>query len=113
MTGPGSGPAAAVERRQMQRARTARFVPAVVAGLVTSVVIAAIAVAGGTSSQAVAVGAPPAPTGQPAGQLVIDGKTIPILSYSAGVMNSGTLGGGSGGGAGKATFSSLDLVKAV
>jgi type VI secretion system secreted protein Hcp len=97
----------------MQRARTARFVPAVVAGLATSVVVAALAVAGGTNTQAVVAGAPPTPSGQPAGQLVIDGKTIPILSYSAGVTNSSTFAGGAGGGAGKAEFSSLGLVKAV
>jgi type VI secretion system secreted protein Hcp len=97
----------------MQRARSARFVPALVAGLVTSVAVAAIAVAGGSSSQVAAAGAPPAPTGQAAGQLVIDGKTIPILSYSAGVSNSGTISGGSGGGAGRASFSSLGLIKNV
>jgi type VI secretion system secreted protein Hcp len=97
----------------MQRARTARFVPAVVAGLVTSVVVAAIAVAGSSGNQAVAVGAPPAPSGQAAGQLVIDGKTIPVFSYSAGVSNTSTFGGGSGGGTGKASFSSLNLIKAV
>jgi type VI secretion system secreted protein Hcp len=98
----------------MQRARTARFVPAVVAGLVTSVVVAALAVAGGSSTQAVAAGGPPTPSGQPAGQLVLDGKTIPILSYSAGVSNSGTIGGAGGGaGAGKASFSSLSLIKNV
>jgi type VI secretion system secreted protein Hcp len=97
----------------MQRPRTARFVPAVVAGLATSVVVAAFAVAGDRSTQVGAATGPPTPSGQPAGQLVLDGKTIPILSYSAGVTNAGTFSGGGGGGAGKATFSSLGLVKAV
>jgi type VI secretion system secreted protein Hcp len=46
--------------------------------------------------------------------LVINGKTIPILSYSVGASNPGSLGtGGGGAGAGKVSFSSLSMLKAV
>ncbi len=54
------------------------------------------------------------PAGQAVGQLVIKGKTIPILSYSVGASNPATIAVGGGGvGAGKANFSSLNMMKEV
>jgi type VI secretion system secreted protein Hcp len=44
---------------------------------------------------------------------VINGKTIPILSYSVGASNPGSLATGGGAGAGKVSFSSLSMLKAV
>jgi type VI secretion system secreted protein Hcp len=91
-----------------------RLAAPLVAAVITSAVVAAIALGGSSGTQAVPAGSPPAPTGQAAGQLVIeDGTPIPILSYSWGVSNpsSGSIGGGAG--AGKASFSSLNLMKSV
>ena len=42
---------------------------------------------------------------------MINGKTIPILSYSIGASNPVTVVVGGGGGAGKVSFSSLNLIK--
>ncbi len=92
--------------------RIGQRLPSLLAAIVTSVVVATIAV-GGTSTQPTAAVSPPTPTGQLAGQLVIDGKTMPILGYSVGASNPTPLGSGSGTSAGKASFSSLDLIKAV
>jgi type VI secretion system secreted protein Hcp len=86
-----------------------RLAPPAVAGIVTSVVVAAVAVGAGPPSDP----GPPAPSGQAAGQLAINGKTIPILSYSIGASNPFTPTVGGGGGAGKVSFSSLNLMKAV
>jgi type VI secretion system secreted protein Hcp len=81
-------------------------------GLIAAVVVASVAAAalllGGPSSTEVQ--AAQAASGEAAGQLVIDGKTIPVLSFSAGVSNPATIGTpGGGGGAGKASFSSLNV----
>ena len=52
--------------------------------------------------------------GAAVGQLVIKGKKIPILSYSIGASNPATIAvAGGGAGAGKATFSSLTMMKGV
>jgi type VI secretion system secreted protein Hcp len=93
------------------RLRVRRLAPLVLAAVVTSIVVAAIAV-GGTTSQNAGSASPPAPSGQAAGQLVINGKTIPILSYSIGASNPGSSSVGGGAGAGKVSFSSLNLMKA-
>jgi type VI secretion system secreted protein Hcp len=85
-----------------------RLAPSVLAGLVTSIVVAAIAVGAGPGNPT-----PPTPSGQAAGQLAINGKTIPILSYSIGASNPFTPTAGGGGGAGKVSFSSLNMMKAV
>jgi type VI secretion system secreted protein Hcp len=85
-----------------------RLAPPVLAGLVTSVVVAAIAVGAGPGNPG-----PPTPSGQEAGQLAINGKTIPILSYSIGASNPFTPTVGGGGGTGKVNFSSLSMMKAV
>ena len=77
------------------------------AAVVTSAVVAAIALGGQAATQT----DPPAPTGQPAGELTIGGGApIPILAFSAGVSNTATPGGG---GTGVPTFSVLRLVKPV
>jgi type VI secretion system secreted protein Hcp len=96
----------------MKRLTIRRLAPPVVAALVTSVVVAAIAVGGQTAQLAGPV--PPTPNGQPAGQLAFNGKTISILSYSLGASNPGSLGtSGGGAGAGKVSISSLSMLKAV
>ncbi len=98
----------------MKRFSVRRLAPPVVAALATSVVVAAIAVGGQTTQSAGGPASPPSPSGQAAGQLAIDGKTIPILSYSIGASNPGSLGtGGGGAGAGKVTITSLSMIKAV
>jgi type VI secretion system secreted protein Hcp len=58
---------------------------------------------------------PPPPTGQAAGQLTIEGgAAIPILSYSLGASNPVTTGSAGGGiGAGRVSFSSLNMMKAI
>ena len=55
----------------MKRLTVRRLAPPVLAGVVTSIVVAAIAVGAGPPAGA------PTPTGQAAGQLVIDGKIDP------------------------------------
>lgn len=98
---------------QMKHPAVRRLVPLVLAAIVTSAVVATLAV-GGTLSQSIGPVSPPTPSGQAAGQLVLNGKTIPILSYSVGASNPVTFGSGSGGtGAGKVSLSSLNLMKAV
>jgi type VI secretion system secreted protein Hcp len=97
----------------MKRFTVRRLAPPVLAALVTSVVVAAIAVGGQKTQAAGGAASPPNPSGQTAGQLAIDGKTIPILSYSLGASNPATIGTGSGGGSGKVSFSSLNMLKAV
>jgi len=95
----------------VKRTLISRFGLPVAAALVTSAVVAALALGEGGPGNAKA--GPPKATGQPAGELVIDGKTIPVLSFSAGVSNSGSVVIGGGGGAGKASFSSLNLITTV
>jgi len=97
----------------VQRTLISRFGLPVAAALVTSAVVGALALAAGGGPGTANAGPPPKATGQPAGQLVIDGKTIRVLSFSAGVSNSGTVVTGGGGGAGKASFSSLNLITTV
>jgi type VI secretion system secreted protein Hcp len=93
----------------MKRLTIRRLALPVLAAVVTSAVVAAIALADSGRHE----GAPD-PSGQVAGQLVINGKTIPILSYSVGASNPSTIGSAGGGaGAGKVSFSSLNLIKAV
>jgi type VI secretion system Hcp family effector len=82
----------------------------IAAVLVASAAAAALLLGGPASTKAQA--ASPGP-GDAAGQLVIDGKTIPVLSFSAGVSNPATIGGGGGGGAGKASFSSFNVLTEV
>jgi type VI secretion system secreted protein Hcp len=84
------------------------------AAVLTSAVVAAMAV--GDPGKGKGKGknqGPPNPSGQVAGELAINGKTIPILSYSAGASNPGSTAAGGGAGAGKVTFSSLNLIKHV
>jgi type VI secretion system secreted protein Hcp len=86
----------------------------IAAALVTSAILAALALGGQANTQAQVSGQPPTPSGQAAGQLVLDGNTITVLSFSAGVSNPASVGSGGGGaGAGKASFSSLNLMKPV
>lgn len=86
----------------------------VVAGIVTSAVVAAFGIAAQSGSQTAAASAAPTPTGQVAGELRLGaGAAIPIMAFSAGASNPGSFAGGSGGGAGKASFTSLSLTKAV
>src|SRR5215211_6753207 len=94
---------------------TARLAAPLAAALITSAVVAALALGGSSGTQATSFGAPPAPTGQVAGQLTIEGgPPITILSYSLGALNPTTIGSGGGGsGSGKVSFSSLDMIKAV
>jgi type VI secretion system secreted protein Hcp len=96
----------------VKRTLNSRFGLPVAAALVTSAVVAALALGEGGPGSANA-GPPPKATGQLAGQLLIDGKTIPVLAFSAGVSNSGSAVIGGGGGAGKASFSSLNLTTTV
>ncbi|MEO6496007.1 MAG: type VI secretion system tube protein Hcp [Solirubrobacteraceae bacterium] len=98
--------------RRTPRRRIGQRLPSLIAAIVTSVVVATIA-AGGTNNQTTAAISPPTPTGQVAGQLAIDGKTMPILGFSVGATNPTTLGSGGGTSVGKASFSSLNLIKAV
>lgn len=98
----------------MKRFTVRRFAPPVLAALVTSVVVAAIAVGGQATPAAGGPASPPTPNGETTGQLVFNGKTIPILSYSLGASNPATLGSGGGGaGSGKVSISSLNMLKAV
>jgi type VI secretion system secreted protein Hcp len=93
---------------------TRRLAAPLAAAVVTSAVVAAIALGGSSGTQAVPAGSPPAPTGQPAGQLVIENRpAIQILSYSFGASNPQTGSIGGGGGAGKVSFSDLNLMKSV
>jgi type VI protein secretion system component Hcp len=110
-----TGDAVAGERSlNVKRTTVARFGLPIAAGLVTSVVVAAFALGAGSPSQ------PPTPnsTGQPVGELVIDrptgSTTIPVLSFSEGGSNPTTIGSSSSGsGAGKVSFSSLNLMTTV
>jgi type VI secretion system secreted protein Hcp len=95
----------------MKRLTVRRLAPPILAAVVTSIIVAAIAVGGTKSQNAGPAPATPASSGQPAGQLVINGKTIPILSYSIGASNPFTIPVGGGVGSGKVSFSSLNLMK--
>jgi type VI secretion system secreted protein Hcp len=99
----------------MRTKRTLRLAAPLSAAVITSAVVAAIALGGSSSTQTAKAGAPPTPNGQVAGQLVLDGGApIPILSFSWGVSNPVTIGSGGGGaGAGKASFSSFNVMKNV
>jgi type VI secretion system secreted protein Hcp len=97
----------------MRSKRTLRLAAPLLAAVITSAVVAAIALGGSSSTKA---GGPPAPNGQQvAGQLVLDGGApISILSFSWGLSNPVTIGSAGGGaGAGKASFSSLNVMKNV
>jgi type VI secretion system secreted protein Hcp len=98
----------------MLKTLTSRLAAPLAAAVITSAVVAAFAFGGQSGTQATAV-TPPAPTGQVAGQLTIEGgSSIPILSYSLGASNPTTIGSGGGGaGSGKVTFSSLNLMKTI
>jgi type VI secretion system secreted protein Hcp len=89
-----------------------RLAAPLAAAVVTSAFVAAFALGG---SGTPAAPTPPTPTGQAAGQLTIEGSPpIPILSYSLGESNPASFSTGGGGiGAGKVSFSSLNLMKAV
>jgi type VI secretion system secreted protein Hcp len=82
-------------------------------GLIVAVLLAGAAVAvlllGGPASTK----AQAASSADAVGTLVIDGNTLPVLSFSAGVSNPATIGGGSGGGSGKASFSSFNVMTPV
>jgi type VI secretion system secreted protein Hcp len=113
----------------MQRKISSRLVVPFAAAVITSAVVAAIALGGSFGTQAVKgaqaakvhlAGAPPKSNGQTAGQLVFgsgqvgNGSPIQILSFAWGASNPLTIGGGSGGGgAGKVSFSSLNFLKNV
>ena len=99
----------------MLRKLPSRLAAPFAAAVITSAVVAAIALGGSSGTQAAAFASPPTPTGQVAGQLVIeDGPAIPILSYSLGASNPVSIGSiGGGAGAGRVSFSSLNLMKNV
>jgi type VI secretion system secreted protein Hcp len=97
----------------MKHSWTRRLALPLLAGLVTSAVIAALGFADPNGPKA---GGPPAATGQLIGQLSLDEgpQGVQIFSYSWGVSNPTTIGSGGGGaGSGKASFSSLNLMKNV
>jgi type VI secretion system secreted protein Hcp len=85
-----------------------RFAAPVTAGLVTSAVVAGLAVGAGGGQPG-----PPASTGQVAGFLQIGpGPAVPVLSFSWGASSPTTIGSpGGGAGAGKASFSSLNIMR--
>ena len=91
----------------MKRMRVIQLGLLVLAALVASAVVAALAFGGSTDGRGKG---PPVTT---SGQLEINGTTIEVSSFSAGVSNPTTIGGGGGIGAGKASFSSLSLMTAV
>jgi len=102
----------------MHKKFASRLVAAFAAAVVTSAVVAALALGGSFGTQATraaAVGSPPTPTGQLAGQLVLNGRTpIQISSFSWGASNPVAIeSAGGGAGAGKASFSSLNFMKNV
>jgi type VI secretion system secreted protein Hcp len=85
------------------------------AGLVTSAVIAAFGLAGNGNGNGNGNGPPQPVAGQVIGQLMIEnGPAMPILSYSFGASNPATIGSGGGGsGAGKVSLSSLNMLRSV
>jgi len=96
----------------MRRFLSGRWSLPVIAGVVTSAVIAGFGLAAG--------GPPPgtpshAATGQPIGTLTLaqGGTEIPVLAWSFGASNSGTAHTGGGAGAGKANFQDLSLTKFI
>ena len=92
--------------------RLGRLGSLVVAGVITSTVVAAIALgasAGNQSSASTKVSG-----GASAGSLQLGtGQASPILAYSWGVSNSGSASAGSGAGAGKANVQDLSLTRAM
>src|SRR5436190_5964325 len=85
------------------------------AGLATSAVIAAFGLAGNGNGNGSGNGPPQPTAGQVIGQLTIEnGPAMPILSYSLGASNPATIRSvGGGGGAGKVSFSSLNMLRTV
>jgi type VI secretion system Hcp family effector len=84
-----------------------------------SALIAALLVAGAAAAMLLLGGpastkAEAASSADAVGTLVIDGNTLAVLSFSAGLSNPATIGGGSGGGgSGKASFSSFNVTTPV
>lgn len=113
----------------MQRKFSLRLAVPVAAAVITSAVVAAIALGGSFGTQTVKgsqtvkarlAGGSPTPSGQVAGQLAFGGGTvdngapIQILSFAWGASNPVTVTvGGSGGQAGRVSFSSLNFLKNV
>ncbi len=97
----------------MKHSRMRRLALPILAGLATSAVVATLGLAGSKSTKA--GGPPTAVPGTVIGQLTLDaGAPIQIQSYSWGVSNPGSIGSAGGGaGAGKASFSTLNLMKNV
>src|SRR5262245_22582660 len=87
----------------MRHIKRRRFGLPMALALVMIAIVAALALGGFTKAEA-AQTVPP-----PTGQLVIDGKTIPVLAWSHGASYSGTTHDGSGGGAGKVNFQDLSM----
>src|SRR4051812_29181186 len=96
----------------MRRFLSGRWSLPVIAGVVTSAVIAGFGLAAGGPP---AGKGPPTPTGQPIGTLTLapGGTEIPVLAWSFGASNSGTAHTGGGAGAGKAIFQDLSLTKFI
>jgi type VI secretion system secreted protein Hcp len=112
----------------MQGKISARLVVLVAAAVITSAVVAAIALGGSFGTQAVKeaqtakappAGDPPKPNGQVAGQLVFasgkvgNGAPIQILSFAWGASNPVTVTVGGNASAGRVSFSSLNFLKNV
>jgi type VI secretion system secreted protein Hcp len=89
-----------------------RLVLPVLAAVVTSAVVAAVGLSAGPSGNGNGVSSG---NGTPIGQLVLatGGTPIPILSYSLGASVPSTSSSGGGSGAGKVSFSDLNVMKAV
>jgi type VI secretion system secreted protein Hcp len=96
-------------RRGQGKRAFGRLGSLVIAAVVTSAVVAAIAFAASNSSQ----GTPPIDPGTvPAGEVQFgDGPAFPVLAYSWGVSNSGTTHVGSGAGTGKANVQDISFTK--
>src|SRR5262245_61987948 len=102
----------------MHKKFASRLAAAFAAAVITSAVVAALALGGSFGTQvtrAARVAGSPNPTGQVAGRLVLDGGApIQISSFSWGASNPVAIGSAGGGvGAGKASFSSLSFMKNV
>src|SRR5881392_3039991 len=104
----------------MKQPRMLRLAPPILAGLATSAVVAAFGLAGNGNDNG--NGPPAAVPGTAIGQLTLgpvntdptSQVTIPIQSFSWGISNPTSTGSSSGGaGAGKASLSSMNVMKAV
>ena len=97
----------------MRKGRFGRLAWLVVAGVATSAVVAAIAFAASSGSQA--GGPPPNPTGAPAGQLKLGttGTPFPVTSFQFGAGVLIATSGGGGTVSGRPTFGEFTFTKGV